>query len=203
MRLAGPEGQLHIFACYFDPASKSRQCDCFKKMAEFVQQSAHSLFVGDFNFVHAAADHYVKDSGVWSMGDSKVVDEAWQRHIESTGITISRIDRVYSSLHTVHGFMDEVSCNALDRRPQVSAHRPISFQLRKFDAQPNRFKRVPEWVNQHDCFGEEVFAEYHHCARNKGDGPFILLQVFKESVQRPTRYIQKVANEQEARTTDD
>ena len=75
-------------------------------MAEFVQQSAHSLFVGDFNFVHAAADHYVKDSGVWSMGDSKVVDEAWQRHIGSmgihewaqdlltceTGITISRID---------------------------------------------------------------------------------------------------------------
>ena len=217
LRLAGPEGQFHIYVCYFDPASKSKQCDCIKNMAGFVQPSAHSLFVGDFNFVHAAADHYVKDTGVWSMGDSKVVDDTWQRRIASlgihewaqdlltceTGITISRLDRVYSSLHTVHGYMDEVSCNALDRHPQLSAHRPISFQLRKFDAQPNPFKRIPLWVNQHESFGEEVFAEYYDSVRKNGDDPFKHLQNFKEAVHRATRYIQKIANKQEAKTTDD
>ena len=125
---------------------------------------------------------------------------SFQRALPDQG---SGIDRVYSSLHTAHGYMDEVSCNTLDRHPHLSAHRPISLQLRKFDAQPNPFKRVLELVNQHERFGEEVFAEYHDCVRKNCDDPFTHLQVFKEAVQRATRYIQRIANKQEARTTDD
>ena len=151
------------------------------------------------------------------MGESKLVDDAWRRHIApkgiyewpqdlltcETGITISRIDRIYSSLHTVHQQMDEISCNALDRRPDLSAHRPISFQLRSLDAQPNLFNRFPAWIINHESFGEEVFAEYQYSMREESVDPFMHLQLFKEAVLKSSRYIRVKAKRREPTTTDE
>ena len=149
LRLTGPEGIFRIFVCYFDLASKTKQCEDIKKMAGYVHATAHSLLVGDFNFVHRPEDHFVKESRTWSLGDSKRVDDEWRRPIASKGVCewaqdmlTCGLDRVYSSLHCVHNMMDGITCSVLDRRPDLSAHRPISFHLQDVRSKWE-FRRLP------------------------------------------------------------
>lgn len=217
LRLRGLAGILHIFVCYFDPSCMTNQVASIKRIAGLISSSAHTLILGDFNFVHSDADHFVKASGKWSMGESKVVDEAWRRQISSkgivewgqdmltceTGITISRIDRVYSSLHTVHSFIDEVTCNVLERRPDLSAHRPISFQVRTLGSQRKGSKCIPACVYNHESFGEEVFAEYQYSLRLAGADPFVHMQLFKDAVHRSSKYIRYKKKRQPPSTTDE
>ena len=154
LKLRGSAGLLHIFVCYFDPEIES-----IKRLSRALDADAHTIVLGD-HFVRSAEDHYVKASVEWSMGDSTPVDNAWRQQITTkgmreTGITLSRIDWVYSSLHGVHSLMGEITCNALDRRAGLSAHRPISFQLRSQVSQANKFHRLPAWICQHESLGKK------------------------------------------------
>ena len=60
--LNGNSGALHIFVVYLDPASKSNQIESIKLIGRHVDRCAHTVVIGDFNFVESGYDRYNKDS---------------------------------------------------------------------------------------------------------------------------------------------
>ena len=145
LRLQGREGCLDIYALYLDPASKSEQSVSILKLARSVDRRVHSLAAGDFNFVEGEFDRWRKDGSGWSLGADAHVAKLWRENVLSQGLreweqpihtcetamVCSRIDRCYSSLHLSHVVTEDIFCHALERLPDISAHRPIEFGLRR------------------------------------------------------------------------
>ena len=213
--LEGIYGLLHIYVVYLDPSDSRHQCSDIDLLGSSLDSRAHSLVVGDLNFVQEASDRYLKATGTYSLGDDAAVAKQWTSSIASrglvelkqpyhtceTGICFSRIDRIYSSLHAASIFLLDTSCVALDQEPELSDHRPVScFFRRRVRSQSTS---VPSWVVDHPAFGEEVFAEYHYRIRSApGDG-FSRLAVFKDSVRCACKYIKHVKHSQPAQTVQD
>ena len=213
--LEGIYGLLHIYVVYLDPSDSRHQCSDIDLLGSSLDSRAHSLVVGDLNFVQEASDRYLKATGTYSLGDDAAVAKQWTSSIASRGLVelkqpyhtcekgmcFSRIDRIYSSLHAASIFLLDTSCVALDQEPELSDHRPVScFFRRRVRSQSTS---VPSWVVDHPAFGEEVFAEYHYRIRSApGDG-FSRLAVFKDSVRCACKYIKHVKHSQPAQTVQD
>ena len=64
LSLCGPEGMLHIFAVYLDPGDKALRCQHLEKIRTYVTSAAHTIVVGDFNFVEHNEDRWCTASRV-------------------------------------------------------------------------------------------------------------------------------------------
>ena len=216
LRLCGTRGTLDLFVVYLDPADHTSQVDCIRLLGEHIDSRAHTLIFGDYNFVHNAADRYVKASGAWSMGSDAVSDKAWTTHISAkriyewrqdcftceTGITIARLDRVYSSLHPANGLLHQISCHALDRNVELSAHRPLVFGMASYCSDTS-FQKIPSWICNHDSFGEEVFSEFMYNSRGRNLDPFQALSIFKNAVYSSSKYLRFAEKNSEPKTVDE
>ena len=163
-----PQGALDIFVVYLDPgADAATRCASLRIIRRYIRLNAHTIILGDFNFVECEQDRYMKEEGIWSFSDDKNVAKEWSAHILSKGMKewsqenftfensrmLSRLDRVYSSLHAAHSLLEDVYCHVLDRVPEVSDHNPIGFGMR---APPtSQTRKFPGWVLDNELFQQE------------------------------------------------
>ena len=115
LRLHGRQGQLHIYAVYLDPNSNQAQATLVNLLPAALQEDAHNLIGGDFNFTMGYGDRICKDTA--QTGGDNAKDKARQRQwkaamigkhlqeFEQYNYTCenshgwSRIDRFYTSIH--------------------------------------------------------------------------------------------------------
>ena len=215
LKMSGEKGSLHIYVVYLDPDCHKQKIESIKALGAKLDPRAHSLIIGDFNFVESDCDRFLKSTGAWSGNNDQEVAKAWASNISSkgiaewaqpeftceTGLVFSRIDRVYSSLHAVHNLTDRITCSILDKVPDLSDHWPISFGLRP--AVSNESTQIPTWVLNHPNFGAEVFAEFQFNATRSSMDSFTGLRCFKDSVRSASRYIKKICKEHPASSIDE
>jgi hypothetical protein len=205
LMMEGPHGRLHIYVVYFDPSCKTNQIDCISAISAVLDPLAHSLILGDFNFVENASDRFIKETATWSLGQDGRVAKAWASKMTSKGITewsqdeltcetgicLSRIDRVYSSLHASFAITGRISTTALERPLDISDHRPVSFGLQL--GRKTRRAGTPSWILQHPDFTNEVTQEFDYMIeRTSGaERPFNQLAVFKHAVRSAAEIVRR------------
>lgn len=86
LQLPTPYGTLHIYICYFDPASRICQHQNVHTLADHIEANVHLIVIGNFNYAQTPQDHFVKASGCVNMGDSRGVNGTWTRLFTSKAI---------------------------------------------------------------------------------------------------------------------
>lgn len=193
LKLRGARGNLDIWVVYFNPDCRSKRLQSIGKLSASIDKNAHTLILGDFNFVEAEQERWNKQTANWGSRDEQET-KLWQDIIAEKHQVqewaqplmtfenhqwASRIDRIYSSRHPAT-FLDCL-CE-VQRMPMphqlVSDHAPIAFSIkRKPSASSNNF--FPYWVQNHSCFLPYVMEELSECDVSEEPDPFVKLRTLQ------------------------
>ena len=201
---------MDIYVVYLDPSDTKAQISAINVLSCSINHQAHSVIVGDYNFVESNADRFIKQSRSWSMGDDLKVAASWtegitakgfkewtqQEFTHENGICFSRLDRVYSSLHTSYYLLNDAFCYVLDRDSSLSAHRPICFGFR-YRRRPSG-TYFPSWVLHHPEFVHSVQCEFEHLSETAGNAPFDKLCILKKAMKWATSHLIRTNANKEA-----
>ena len=155
LRLRGDAGALDIWCVYLPASCVKERTQCIHQIARGMQSAEKCLSVvaGDFNFTYHSHDRFNKAKHDWSglsgtqdaktwvteLLDKGMLEELYQpEHTHEDGLCRSRIDRVYSNIHTAD-FLDEDITAWTQHFPlELSHHRPVLF-ARRTRARRDRF----------------------------------------------------------------
>lgn len=136
----------------------------------------------------------MKAAAAWSRGDDIRTTKIWSGYISvkgvqerrqpnftcETGICISRIARVFSSLHRFFALSGSVECTVLESPHGLSSHRPVSFSHSK--SPPQRRNSVPSCVVGMPEYADEVNAQFEYPCRGNPYNAFGRLGPLKSSI---------------------
>ena len=158
-------GSLDIFAVYLDPADPLEQIRVLQLIRKNTRSGAHTLILGDFNFVLQDLDR-IQDTHVGAHDFVSRIDHSkaadfWLSHFSdflefdqplytckySGGC--SKIDRCFTSLGPLALSVVGTACNLLACNSHLSEHAPVSC---KFFELGDHSVRIPSWVANHELF---------------------------------------------------
>ena len=164
-------GCFDVFAIYLDPGDPAKQTQVLQLIKKRIRVGAHTIILGDFNFVLQDLDR-VQDSSVgahdfvsrvdhskasdfWinNFGDFLEFDQPLYTCKYSGGC--SKIDRCYTSLDPLGLSIVGSACNLLACNSHLSEHAPVSCKFYQLGEQA---LRVPTWVAKHTLFQQGLIS---------------------------------------------
>lgn len=219
LELHGPKGALHIYAVYLDPGSWKKRNQQMQKLVEVCDPNAHNLVLGDFNFTMCSDDRISKtcEANGANFPDRKN-SEYWRdicvrlrlQEFAQDQMTCensfgwSRIDRVYTNLHSIDINLMHTASNLLLHPRHLSDHRPLSVFFAQKKARQH--KPMPAWVTEHRDFIQELQDQFNwsvksFCAEtNQAPTPFEQLRLLKQSASNTAAYIRRKCRSEVADT---
>ena len=119
---------------------------------------------------------------------NKVLQEFNQRDFTCEGSSgWSRIDRVYTNLHSAILSVKDSSCNSVSHPRHLSDHKPLIFNIKKGAAASKH--RVPAWVATDPEYHSEVEAEFIEATQGKDMTAFEQLEALKMAIRKASKFI--------------
>ena len=174
LEFTGAKGRLHVYVIYLNPNTPDERDKQLRQLAEVLDPLVHNIIAGDFNFVTSDADRISKTEGAChSNAADKRNAATWKniagkfdlKEFQQDAYTCenshgwSKIDRVYTNLHTADLCSMRSACNLVDHPQHLSDHRPVSLILSEGGKKSGR-KTIPRWVADHADFKKELYDEY-------------------------------------------
>ena len=221
LEFSGAKGCLHVYAVYLNPDDPRERDEQIRRLADVMDPAVHNLVAGDFNFVTCDGDRISKLEGAChSNAADKRNAITWNdianglhlKEFEHDGFTCenssgwSRIDRLYTNLHTADVCSMRCACNLLEHPRHLSDHRPVSMRISGGEKH-NRAKTIPRWVTEHEKYKAELLDEFiARCGdferlRKRPPTAFENLEILKKSAHKTASYIRRLCDSQVADTT--
>ena len=114
LTLQGKYGTLNIIAVYLDPASTSEQVHGIQSVRAAMQEKAHNIIAGAWNFVENSVDRICKTKAEPVTNYDRLPKNCWRKLARDLGVHEfqqpaytcetshgwSRIDRAYTDIHS-------------------------------------------------------------------------------------------------------
>ena len=220
LEFSGATGRLHVYAIYLSPDDPGKRDEELRRLAEVLGPSVHNILAGDFNFVTNDGDRISKGDGACNSGAADKRNAGkWKgiaskfdlKEFQQEAYTCensygwSKIDRVYTNLHTADLCAMRSACNILDHPRHLSDHKPVSLLMSAGGKQAG-CRSIPRWVVKHADFKKELLDEHTaRCSdfvRERKREPTVVdkLKLFKESAHRTAAYIRRLCDGKLAET---
>ena len=161
-------GEFDIISSYFDPGDAAQQCKSMRTMRHNVRKYAHTVLLGDFNFVMSPLDRVhdslqLDDITLCNKRQAKLWNELFGTFLEFEQPLYtckyangnSKIDRVYDSLSPLELATVGTSINLLEAPVHTSDHTPISC---RFFLLARCGRSLPPWVASNKMYKESLEA---------------------------------------------
>ena len=219
LRLQGQNGALDIFATHCDPHEARARQATLQTFASSTNLKTQCLTIlcGDFNFVEHNGDRICKDSGIPSGHSNQAEADTFREAVLAPigfheleqehftyegGRAFSRIDRVYSNMHTFNQLDCTMFCDALPWCKGLSDHRPIRFGRQTRSSKKNfLFKKLPDWTLENENWSGWVWEELTKLeGRHDNEDAFRTLKHLKQAMYAASRKVKQAQQTQIATT---
>ena len=204
---------------YLDPSSAKNRDAQIRKLHEAYDDRVHNIVAGDFNFTTSTGDRIKKNdaechenetdqknAATWKM----VFDQTKLKEFAQEGFTCensfgwSRIDRIYTNLHSADLILMKTVCHVISHPRYLSDHTPLSMTISR--PAGNYKKPIPVWVTEDIRFKSEFVGELetrcflHKQKHGHDPTPFERFSLIKESAIAASKYIMRCCRGSVAKT---
>ena len=207
LQMSGKAGRLNILVVYLDPSSKQQQLEEIDEIGKSIVAGAHNIVAGDFNFAAASGDRISKSTAECNGNSDQKQAGRWHYIAKTRGLREfqqhrftcessfgwSRIDRIYSDVHSANLIGMHSACGILEHRRRLSDHSPVSFEL-SYRKKPPKKDIIPPWIVHHEEFAQEVERNLSFFAQRNQQGqnnPIDELSSLKTAIKEASNYIRK------------
>ena len=173
------------------------------------------------NFVLNEADRIVKESAMARLNDEdKACVETWRSTVSPHGLQEvmqpsltcenswgwSRIDRIYTSLHTADIANSAIQGYVLPYPRHMSDHHPVAFSIKARHKQ-TQYSSIPTWTIKHPRFQKETQKEFEYLCKehviSQGSEPtaWTKINLLKQAGRNASSFIKEKCQQEIAATT--